>query len=40
VKPEINLITIWTEKIEEMKIFYNEILGFPIINDLGEYALR
>ena len=40
MKPEISLITIWTENIEEMKVFYNEIRGFPIINDLGEYALE
>lgn len=38
MKPVISLITIWTENIEEMKVFYNEILGFPVINDLGEYA--
>ena len=38
MKPEINLITIWTENIEGMKVFYDKILGFPIINDLGEYV--
>jgi catechol 2,3-dioxygenase-like lactoylglutathione lyase family enzyme len=36
--PTISLLTIWTENIEEMKGFYNEVLGFPIINDLGEYV--
>ena len=35
---EINLITIWTDKIEAMKVFYNEILGFKVKNDLGEYV--
>ena len=35
---EINLITIWTDKIERMKVFYNEILGFKVKNDLGEYV--
>jgi catechol 2,3-dioxygenase-like lactoylglutathione lyase family enzyme len=38
MKPEINLITIWTEDIEAMKDFYSGILGFEIINDLGEYV--
>ncbi len=35
---KINLITIWTENIEPMKKFYNEILGFEVKNDLGEYV--
>ncbi len=38
MNPKISLITIWTENIEGMKVFYDEILGFPIINDLGEYV--
>lgn len=33
----INLITIWTNNIEEMKSFYHEVLGFKIKNDLGDY---
>jgi lactoylglutathione lyase len=36
--PEIKLITIWTDNIDKMKSFYNEILGFRIKNDLGEYV--
>ena len=35
---KINLVTIWTENIEEMKKFYNEIMGFKIKNDLGDYC--
>ena len=38
MKAEINLVTIWTDNISQMKTFYNEILGFRIINDLGEYV--
>ena len=37
MKPEINLITIWTDNIGKMKEFYTEILGFNVINDLGDY---
>ncbi len=33
----INLITIWTNQINEMKNFYLDILGFEIENDLGNY---
>lgn len=38
MKPEINLITIWTDEIEQMKSFYNQVLGFEIENDLGNYV--
>lgn len=38
MKSMISLVTIWTNQIEAMKSFYNEVLGFPIINDLGEYV--
>jgi catechol 2,3-dioxygenase-like lactoylglutathione lyase family enzyme len=38
MKPEINLITIWTDEIEQMKSFYNQVLGFKVENDLGNYV--
>lgn len=38
MKPEINLITIWTDKIDMMRNFYNQVLGFRIKNDLGDYV--
>jgi catechol 2,3-dioxygenase-like lactoylglutathione lyase family enzyme len=38
MKPEINLITIWTNDIGKMKSFYNQVLGFRIENDLGNYV--
>ena len=38
MKAKIDLITIWTNDIESMKNFYNNILGFKIKNDLGEYV--
>ena len=38
MKAEINLITIWTNDIDRMKEFYNKVLGFKIINDLGNYV--
>jgi len=38
MKPKINLITIWTDNIGKMKPFYSNILGFKIINDLGDYV--
>lgn len=38
MKPVINLITIWTDEIDRMRDFYNQILGFKIINDLGNYV--
>lgn len=38
MKPEINLITIWTDEIDRMRNFYNQVLGFRIKNDLGNYV--
>lgn len=38
MKPQINLITIWTDEIERMRDFYNQVLGFKINNDLGNYV--
>ncbi|MGL4773175.1 MAG: VOC family protein, partial [Clostridium sp.] len=35
---KINLVTIWTDEIECMKNFYNNVLGFKIKNDLGNYV--
>lgn len=37
MKAKINLITLWSEDIEAMKVFYTEILGFKIKTDLGDY---
>ncbi len=37
MKVQISLITIWTNDIGPMKKFYNEVLGFKIIEDLGGY---
>lgn len=38
MKAQINLITIWTNDINKMKEFYNQVLGFKIENDLGNYV--
>lgn len=38
MKTQINLITIWTNDIDKMKVFYNQVLGFKIENDLGNYV--
>jgi len=38
MRAEINLVTIWTDNIENMKAFYSETMGFKIINDLGDYV--
>lgn len=38
MKVEIHLITIWTNDIDKMKSFYNEVLGFKVKNDLGNYV--
>jgi len=38
MKNIISLITIWTDNMDEMRDFYNKVLGFRIINDLGEYV--
>ena len=34
---KINLITIWTDNIEAMKLFNTNALGFKVKNDLGKY---
>ncbi len=38
MKAKINLITIWTDDMDKMKNFYNQVLGFKINNDLGNYV--
>lgn len=38
IKAKINLITIWTNNVNIMKNFYNEVLGFTIKSDLGNYV--
>lgn len=38
MKAQINLITIWTNDINKMRNFYNQVLGFKISNDLGNYV--
>lgn len=38
MKAQINLITIWTNDIDRMKEFYNQVLGFRIESDLGNYV--
>lgn len=38
MKAKINLITIWTNDIDKMRNFYNQVLGFKIKNDLGNYV--
>lgn len=38
MKAKISLITIWTDKIDLMKSFYTNALGFNIKNDLGDYV--
>lgn len=35
---KISLVTIWTDHIEPMKKFYKDVMGFDIVNDLGEYV--
>lgn len=35
---EIGLVTIWTKNFDEMKEFYQNVLGFKIKNDLSEYV--
>lgn len=34
----IGLITILTTDIAEMKLFYSDVMGFPCIEDLGNYV--
>ncbi len=36
--PKIALITLWTEKIDVMKRFYHQVMGFFIKVDLGSYV--
>jgi uncharacterized glyoxalase superfamily protein PhnB len=38
MKSQIALVTIWTDDIGPMKEFYSTVLGFEIINDLGDYV--
>ena len=38
MQPKISLITIWTDKMDAMKLFYDEVLGFRIQADLGRYV--
>lgn len=38
METKINLITIWTDNIIQMKEFYNKVLGFEIKMDLGNYV--
>lgn len=38
MESQIALVTIWTDAIESMKDFYSRVLGFEIINDLGDYV--
>ncbi len=38
MKSKISLVTIWTDSMESMKLFYSKALGFKIKNDLGEYV--
>jgi len=38
MKSKISLVTIWTDEMNPMKKFYSEVLGFKIINDLGDYV--
>ncbi|MBU3157562.1 VOC family protein [Clostridium estertheticum] len=38
MKAKINLVTIWTNNIDKMKRFYNQVLGLKIKNDLGDYV--
>jgi catechol 2,3-dioxygenase-like lactoylglutathione lyase family enzyme len=35
---KIGLVTLLTNNIEPMKEFYSKILGFPILEDLGNYV--
>ena len=34
----IGLVTILTDDLEPMKTFYSEVLGFEVIEDLGNYV--
>ncbi|MGN1066438.1 MAG: VOC family protein [Candidatus Fimimonas sp.] len=35
VKAQINLVTIWTNDVQKMKLFYTNVLGFQVESDLG-----
>lgn len=38
MRAEINLITIWANDVEVMKTFYNEVLGFEVAAEHGDYV--
>ena len=38
MRPEISLITIFTDDVERMKNFYTRVLGFKIKGDLGVHV--
>ena len=38
MKGVIGLITILTDDIETMKVFYRDVVGFDVIEDLGNYV--
>ncbi len=35
---QINLVTIWTDDVHRMKKFFNDVIGFDVVNDLGTYV--
>ena len=38
MKPQIVLITILTDDVSRLKAFYHTVLGFHIMQDLGQYV--
>lgn len=38
MKLRINMIGIFTDAMEPMKYFYEKILGFEVLTDMGEYV--
>lgn len=38
MQSKISLVTIWTDNMEPMKKFYNDVMGFDIINDMENYV--
>lgn len=38
MKPQINLISIFTENLAAMRSFYERALGFSAVTDLGSYV--
>lgn len=34
----VGLVTILTDDVEPMKVFYSQVLGFEVIEDLGNYV--